>query len=490
MRLLYRSAPSLTRVDLRITAINSPSYLHKMPRMTSDPTRPIIEDFATKIQSTLLRTPRPKKEVINFRTDRQDRKERDVVRVRCDLLRYRKENGRIASDVQNHEWAHGTLNEADSEDQKHLADFLAAKDPEKTRELSSSIRQHGQQAPAIVTYDGFIINGNRRKMVLDSLYDELREDQYRFMNVVILPGPNDEGGPPTLVEIEKLENRYQLQREGKSEYYGLDQALSIQRKIDTGFSLEDQLRDDPQYAHASANELKKALRKYQKEYLDPLKCADAYLEQFDRKGQYKMISTGPSDREGRWQALKDYARTRSSVLQSASKRAQWHIPEDEVGEIQTAAFHIIRQRVIPELGKVHTIMRNLHKYCSSPDGRRAILGIAKKVEATLPESECIGEDGLPLSPADIDHKWTARNEKIIRGHTRRAARSYLQDREQETPLTLLEAAYKKLDHKDMVITNIVRDQIRSARRLMKSVYDKVDALEKALFDHEKTLKRG
>ena len=282
--------------------------------MTSEPTRPIIQDFAVKIQRTLLRTPRPKKEVINFRTDRQDRKERDVVRVRCDLLRYRKENGRIASDVQNHEWAHGALNEADSKHQKLLATFLEAKDPEKTRELRSSIRQYGQQGPAVVTYDGFIINGNRRKMVLDALHTEFGGDHYAYMNVVILPGVDDEGGAPTLVEIEKLENRYQLQREGKSEYYGLDQALSIQRKIDTGFSLEDQLRDDPQYAHASPNEMKKALRKYDKEYLEPLRCANAYLEQFGRKGQYKMISTGPSDPEGRWQALKDYSRVRAGVL--------------------------------------------------------------------------------------------------------------------------------------------------------------------------------
>ena len=37
------------------------------------------------------------------------------------------------------------------------------------------------------------------------------------------------GGPPTLKEIEELENRYRFQSEDKSEYYGFDRALSIKR---------------------------------------------------------------------------------------------------------------------------------------------------------------------------------------------------------------------------------------------------------------------
>jgi len=82
------------------------------------------------------------------------------------------------------------------------------------------------------------------------------------MKVVILPGKDStkEGGPPTLLEIEKIENRYQLQSDGKSEYYGFDRALSIKRKIQIGLSLEDQLRDDPRYAEATDAQLDKAVK--------------------------------------------------------------------------------------------------------------------------------------------------------------------------------------------------------------------------------------
>ena len=59
--------------------------------------------------------------------------------------------------------------------------------------------------------------------------------EFEAMKVVVLPGPSDPGGPPSLIEIERLENRYQLQSEGKSEYYGFDRALSIKRKMGHGY---------------------------------------------------------------------------------------------------------------------------------------------------------------------------------------------------------------------------------------------------------------
>ena len=103
---------------------------------------------------------------------------------------------------------------------------------------------------------------------MDELHEEHPEDdEFAFMKVVVLPGEGDPGGPPTLLEVEKIENRYQLQSDGKSEYYGFDRALSIKRKIEIGLSLEEQLKDDPTYAGASPNQIKKAVREIKKKYL-------------------------------------------------------------------------------------------------------------------------------------------------------------------------------------------------------------------------------
>lgn len=233
--------------------------------------RTIIKDFAKDIQRKKISDVKPSKIIIRFRTDEKDRIERDIVKVPLECLRYRKDNGRIASDVFSYEKAHGSLHEKKINGQEKLREFLEKKDKKATEELRNSIQHKGQSEPAIITCDGFLINGNRRKMVLERLQQSHpNEPNYKYMEVVILPGEGKEGGPPTLLEIEQLENRYQLQREGRSEYYGFDRAISIRQKIEKGFSLEDQLRDDPQYVDCPPAKLRKEVKKYKEEYLNPL----------------------------------------------------------------------------------------------------------------------------------------------------------------------------------------------------------------------------
>jgi len=248
-----------------------------MAKITQSATREIIEDFAEEIRKRKVGPSKPSLTVINFRTDVREGKERPIYSVPIGLLRYRKDNGRIASDVADYEQKFRRLNENNEDDQALLAKFLYEKDPEKTAILRSTLRHEGQREPAIITCDGFLINGNRRKMVMDLLHEEFPADnQFAYMKVVILPSCGEEGGAPKLVEIEKIENRYQLQSDGKSEYYGFDRALSIRRKIELGFSLEEQLRDDPQFANATKKQLDNAVKDYTKNYLQPLGCIDRY----------------------------------------------------------------------------------------------------------------------------------------------------------------------------------------------------------------------
>lgn len=258
-----------------------------MSPITMPVKREIIEDFAKEIRDKQQPTVKPSVTVINFRTDITDGIERPVMRVPIGILRYRKDNGRIASDVMDYEKNTGILDEKDDQAQAIIAKFLEEKDPEKTAILRKSLLHDGQREPAIITCDGFLINGNRRRMVMQRLHEDFPENpNFEFMKVVILPGKGDKGGPPTLLEIEKIENRYQLQSDGKSEYYGFDRAISIKRKMEMGLSLAEQLRDDPRYAGATKAELKKAVKEYEKEFLQPLECVNRYLRQFKRQGLY------------------------------------------------------------------------------------------------------------------------------------------------------------------------------------------------------------
>jgi len=65
-----------------------------------------------------------------------------------------------------------------------------------------------------------------------------------------------------------------------------------------------------------------------------------------------------SDKEGRWQAFIDYSNTYTRDLCSPKQRIELGIEEDEIGSIEEAAFDIIRLRTVPDMPKVHVIMRD------------------------------------------------------------------------------------------------------------------------------------
>ena len=364
-------------------------------RMTQDKHREIIADFAGEIRKRRIETSPPESTRIQFREGIGGSDEFSVYNVPLDLLRFRKENGRISSSVKTHERLFGPLDPIDSAAQDKLRQFLREKDPEKTEELKRLLRAAGQREPGIITADGFLINGNRRKVALEELSSSPRaDDKFTWMKVVILPGEEDEGGPPTLKEIEQIENRYQLQAEGKAEYYAFDAALSIRDKEASGYTLEEQMRDDPQYKLMDEAEFKKAVKKRRKETLDPLDRIDDYLDTVRRPGEYSAVSKGLGDPEGRWQAFYDLSQYFFSKAKTAKGLRTMGIDEDEAGKIMQTSYAIIRMREVPTFGKLHNIMRDLHTYCKH--GKKHLLKIATDVKHQLPEGEETDEGGRPL----------------------------------------------------------------------------------------------
>src|SRR5438445_5428064 len=110
-----------------------------MTKLTTMAPREIIKDFAVEIQNRRERGPKPSKTVIDFRNDRKAGREREIYYLPLELLSYRKDNGRISSDVQSHERQLGKIVEHTEEGQKIIRQFLEEKDKEKTDELKLSI---------------------------------------------------------------------------------------------------------------------------------------------------------------------------------------------------------------------------------------------------------------------------------------------------------------------------------------------------------------
>ncbi|EKD44606.1 MAG: hypothetical protein ACD_71C00078G0001 [uncultured bacterium (gcode 4)] len=461
-----------------------------MTQISTYKVREIIDDFAKEIANKRRQTAKPTKAIVDFRNERSSNYERDVWEVPTTLLRFRKDNGRIASDVLSFEKNFRPLSEIDEEDQRELSKFLLNKDLQKTEELKNSLIHGGQREPAIITCDGFLINGNRRKLALEELQKQFPgEEKYKYMKVVILPGQGDEGGSPTLKEIEQIENRYQLQSDGKAEYYNFDRALSIRRKIESDIPLEEQLRDDPNFVNLSSREFKKEMKRIEDEYLGPLECVDRYLNMLDRDGLYDTVSRGRDDHEGRWQAFIDYHNYVHQKLSDERKRVEIGIEEDEVGQIEDAAFKIIRKREIPTFGKVHEIMRSFPKWISNEDIKKEIIKISE-ISDNLPTDQTVDRDGKELDPKIIDRIWGGEHETEITKHLRSARDHYEYSHIAETPITLLEDALKKLNHEKMDLRSIHMSDNAKAREMIVGIRERIKDIEHEFYDIQKSIKRG
>ena len=102
-----------------------------MGKITKPIVREIIEDFAQDIRERKTKGLPPTKTVIDFRNERRNGIEREIHYVPIELLRYRKDNGRIASDILGYEKDNGVLDEKNEEAQKMIREFLEHKDKEK-----------------------------------------------------------------------------------------------------------------------------------------------------------------------------------------------------------------------------------------------------------------------------------------------------------------------------------------------------------------------
>lgn len=456
-----------------------------MSDIKTDAHREIVRDFAEQIKQRTKRNIKPSKIVIEFRNERKDNCERDIVQVPTEVLRFRKENGRIASEVLSYEHNRRSINEASEEGQLKLKGFLFNKDPEKTDELCKSIKHDKQKDPAIITCDGFLINGNRRKLALELLYKETKEPEYQWMSVVILPSEDDTdtGGPPTIKEIAQIENRYQSQRDGKAEYYGFDEALSTRRYIRDGISLEEKLRDDPQYIDMTPSEFKSAVIKFNEEYLEPLKCVDEYLDYLGREGMYTNISTGRGDREGKWQAFLDYYKYISKNLDDVNKRLKINVNEDEVGDVKTIAFKLIRMRELSGI-KLHQSMRCMPKWLQLNSVKKELMEI-EKVEDDIPDEVKYHKDGVELDDKEKDEIWRQRNKTDITRQVKKAILLFDKNKEEETPIAILNAALKKLQHNNLLPKNIRVADAKEAMKILNVIEVVTKELKRTFFEIEK-----
>lgn len=151
-------------------------------------------------------------------------------RLPLDLTYYNIKNGRFAAEYVDLIKNEGReLNPKNLEDSKKIQSLLFDLDPKQSRILEKDLQQYGQKDLGIITYDGFVINGNRRRAVLEELVS-LGHTEFKFIEVARLP-PN-----VSSQDLWKLEAGIQLSKNVQVEYGPINELLKFKEGIDAGLT--------------------------------------------------------------------------------------------------------------------------------------------------------------------------------------------------------------------------------------------------------------
>jgi hypothetical protein len=149
-------------------------------------------------------------------------------RLPLNLTSYNIKNGRFAAEYVDLVKNEGReLDPHNPEDSKKIQSLLIEIDPKQSRILQNDLQQYSQRDPGIITYDGNVINGNRRRSVLEELVSQ-GHSEFKFIEVARLP-PN-----VSSQDLWKLEAGIQLSRKVQLDYGPINELLKFKEGIDAG----------------------------------------------------------------------------------------------------------------------------------------------------------------------------------------------------------------------------------------------------------------
>ena len=199
---------------------------------------------------------------------------RPVYRLPIGLLIFNLTNGRFAAELLDREKREGReLDPTAAEDATIIRTFLLEQNESETKALTEELGKNGQLDPGIITFDGAVINGNRRMSILQTLKEKTGDETFDYLIVGRLPHGVDHK------DLWRIEAKLQFGRDFQLEYGPVNELLKIRTGRDSGLT---------------PKEISQALvgRYSEKQVLDRLKILkliESYLEYVGKPKQYKLI---------------------------------------------------------------------------------------------------------------------------------------------------------------------------------------------------------
>lgn len=155
----------------------------------------------------------------------------DVYRLPADMLFYNIRNGRFAAEYNEMiRDEGGYLNPEDRADEEKIRRLLLSLDEGETKRTYNDLKVRGQWNCGIITEDGYLIDGNRRKAILSKIYKDTGQEKWKYLKVARL------GGPITPENLWTLEAGIQLGKDEIVRYGPINELLKIREGIKAGLS--------------------------------------------------------------------------------------------------------------------------------------------------------------------------------------------------------------------------------------------------------------
>ena len=245
-----------------------------------------------------------------------------VYKVRLDLLYYNNQNDRIATWISEYRSEHdGKIpSPEDGEAYNQIIEkFVIESNPAAIARTKENILQVDQREPGVVTYDGRIIDGNRRFTCLRLLAKE--NDKFNYLETVIL----EQSVASNTKQIKMLELSIQHGEEGKIDYNPVDILVGLYHDV-----VETKLLSVIEYAR-STNEKPGAVRKK----IEIANLMVEYLEFINAPKQYHIVRD-----------LQLY-----SPLEELSRLLKKCQSDEEAEDLKICVFTNILMRTSTDLGR-------------------------------------------------------------------------------------------------------------------------------------------
>lgn len=360
-----------------------------------------------------------------------------------DDLAYHKGNGRIKAEVLEKEAELGReLVPSEKQDQKIIKEILLSMRPDENEKIKEDLRKSGQINPGIITCDGIVINGNRRKALLEELYGETDDDKYNYLDVQVLPSTI------TKAELWLIEAGIQLSAPQQLDYSPINHLLKLREGVTAGLKIE-----------TMAARIYGVTKEKIEGDLKRLELIDEYLRDFLGKDGIYHLVRGLNEHFINLQTIIDWAeRPRGRVSRN------WIADESDIEELKLVGFYYIRMRM-PHL-RIREL-RDLFAMEQSWDEVKHALTVEAKL--TPEEMARLGtqldtkereedEDELEPSPEEEGLVTSAEKrdlleEAIWRDARKNQLKTFFQDgreqveiiRDRQRPLTLARRALKNIE---------------------------------------------